>query len=661
MKQLNLLTIILALFATQTLTAQPNWQWAYAFGSEDANAYRTYLKDISTDNEANYYIGGSYDGTIKIGPYEILDEDNAGNESLTGMLIKCNSSGEYQWHKQIYSDDGTAYIEAEITGIATDGSNDVYITGYFNGTVVLSDDISITSTGTSTESMFIIKYGADGTVIWADEVVGTNTSRGEQLITDADNNVFVTGNFDGTADFNGTEVTAIGGKDVFVAKYNSSGIFLWVSQAGDTGYDFGSSISTDNNSVFVIGRFDGTPTIGTTTLANGTGDMFIAKCSSEGVWQNAVAIYSSVDDFGYYTGDIDCDDAGNVFVTGPFNTDIDFGGGAVNYSNHPGYIAKYDNTLSLDWHNIIAPNQDEEDNGSFNLTTDTDNNVSVIGAFKGSIDFGTGTTITDNGYNQETPYIAQYNNAGEIQYAQPFNAQQNPGGAKGLAIDAYGNKLFVAGEMNQSISIGGFLLVQNGALNMFVASDFALASTENDILSFTLDEQAENAIIDNTNHAVEIIVVSGTDISNLTPTIAISDFASISPDSGTPQDFTSPVEYTVTAENNDQQVWIVTVDIETGIINNDISHFSVYPNPSNGILYFNLNLEASARPSSVAPSSVIPYRFIITNINGKTIYTRGHVPLDCSLQIDLSNHPKGIYFITINTENDIYTEKLIIQ
>ena len=100
--------------------------------------------------------------------------------------------------------------------------------------------------------------------------------------------------------------------------------------------------------------------------------------------------------------------------------------------------------------------------------------------------------------------------------------------------------------------------------------------------------------------------------------------------------------------------------VGTSINNISGNNFIIYPNPSNGI--FNLNLEASVRPSSVKPSSVT-----ITDITGKTIYNTSALsdlqtcPSGSESQIDLSNHPKGIYFIKIKTNESIYTEKLIIQ
>ncbi len=73
------------------------------------------------------------------------------------------------------------------------------------------------------------------------------------------------------------------------------------------------------------------------------------------------------------------------------------------------------------------------------------------------------------------------------------------------------------------------------------------------------------------------------------------------------------------------------------------SQILIYPNPSSGIF----NVRTFEKLSSI----------IITDITGKTILTIEYVPF----HIDLSNHPKGMYFIQVETESSIYTQKLIIQ
>ncbi|MCM1988867.1 DUF5018 domain-containing protein, partial [Oceanirhabdus seepicola] len=95
-------------------------------------------------------------------------------------------------------------------------------------------------------------------------------------------------------------------------------------------------------------------------------------------------------------------------------------------------------------------------------------------------------------------------------------------------------------------------------------------SSEKEIIGFTLAEQTGAADIKNGNHTVEIEVDNGKDVTNLTPTISVSDKATINPDSGVAQDFSNPVTYTVTAEDGTNQAWEVTVT-EAAVSSNNTS------------------------------------------------------------------------------------------
>ncbi len=87
-------------------------------------------------------------------------------------------------------------------------------------------------------------------------------------------------------------------------------------------------------------------------------------------------------------------------------------------------------------------------------------------------------------------------------------------------------------------------------------------STGNDIVSFDVPGQIGNETIDTTEKTVVLLVAAGTDVTTLIPTIGISPDATINPISGTPRDFSTSLPYTVTAQNNAEQVWTVTVNIE---------------------------------------------------------------------------------------------------
>ncbi|NAS11526.1 T9SS type A sorting domain-containing protein [Poritiphilus flavus] len=97
------------------------------------------------------------------------------------------------------------------------------------------------------------------------------------------------------------------------------------------------------------------------------------------------------------------------------------------------------------------------------------------------------------------------------------------------------------------------------SFDSFDIQEQIVLSTENDILDFVLTEQTGPATINTTAHTVDVEVTAGSGLTALTPTISISADATISPLSGTTQDFSAPFDYTVTAEDGTPQVWTVTV------------------------------------------------------------------------------------------------------
>ena len=86
-------------------------------------------------------------------------------------------------------------------------------------------------------------------------------------------------------------------------------------------------------------------------------------------------------------------------------------------------------------------------------------------------------------------------------------------------------------------------------------------SSEKSISSFAFSGLTPevDGIVDNTGYTVNLTVPSGTDLTTLTPTIVVSDNATISPASDVAQDFTNPVTYTVTAQDGSTQNYTVTV------------------------------------------------------------------------------------------------------
>ena len=220
---------------------------------------------------------------------------------------------------------------------------------------------------------------------------------------------------------------------------------------------------------------------------------------------------------------------------------------------------------------------------------------------------------------------------------EPTDGTGNDTFGDAIALD---NDIFIVGAAWNDISGQE----KQGAAYIYSPSPI---SEENNITNFDVPNQVGEETINNTEHTVTLDVEAGTDVTTLIPTIEISTNATIDPASGVSQDFTTPVEYTVTAENGDEQIWTVTITVLPTNIN-DISqnNFIIYPNPSNG--FFTISyLSAFAKPESVE----------ITDLTGKIILNSQFSILNSQFSIK----EKGLYFITIKTETNIYTQKIIIN
>ena len=90
------------------------------------------------------------------------------------------------------------------------------------------------------------------------------------------------------------------------------------------------------------------------------------------------------------------------------------------------------------------------------------------------------------------------------------------------------------------------------------------ADNEKSILSFRFDALDEDGIIDEVARRISFVLPSETDVTQLVPTIEVSEGATVEPASGVAQDFTNPVTYTVTAQNGTTAAYTVMVIVEGG-------------------------------------------------------------------------------------------------
>ena len=369
---------------------------------------------IQADAAGNVYVGGGFREAIDFDPSASSAILNAGTGTI--FLAKYNTNGQYQWAFNL----GAGNTDNVIFDLKLDGSSNVYITGFFQGSNIDFDPSGAVAplSATGNFEAFVAKYTLAGQYVFAFKIGGFGLDTGRGIVLDNNANIYVIGDFNGSnIDFDPSASTANlssnGSSDVFIAKYTTSGQYVWAFNTGSGGGEIGWNITTDNNSVFVTGGFSGTsdfnPSAATDNLtSNGGSDIFLAKYTSAGNYECAFNIGSSGDDYGF---DIQIASSDRFYLTGSFRgTNIDFAPTVSTYllnsnGSDDAFLVKYywpPNTLPTGTvvGNTICPG------GTAQLT---------FNALTGTSPF---TLIYSNGTNSYTQ-----NN---VQSGVPFNVQGNP-------------------------------------------------------------------------------------------------------------------------------------------------------------------------------------------------------------------------------------------
>ncbi len=326
------------------LDSTGNFIWARQLGGTTGSTYSN--ASVAVDGLENVYLTGSFCGTFDFGPGpNPVDLTSSGSQSE--FFAKLDRSGSLVWAKQI-GDNGQTLA----SGIAVDGSGNLYATGSFAGTVDFDPGPGVFNlTGTpGSNSFFVSKLDTSGNFVWARNVTGSVIGSAAAIAVDSSGNAFITGSFKGTGDFDpGADTFILSNTgdygNIFVWKLDSSGNFVWARQMGGAGADGGQGLALDSSGdVYTTGSFVGTadfdPGAGTFNLTSGAqGDAFVSKLDGMGnfVWARQLGGDSLVQGLG-----IAVDDSEQIYTTGDFGgvADFDPGPGVYNLSTGPIFISQ---------------------------------------------------------------------------------------------------------------------------------------------------------------------------------------------------------------------------------------------------------------------------------------------------------------------------------
>jgi len=644
-----------------------------------------------TDADENIYVTGYFKNTAHFG--------EGGNQvSLTSaggadiFFARYNSSGDLIWVKQAGGSTGFDWGNA----IALDSEDNIIITGYFDTEASFGEGgsvVTLTAPGDDRD-IFVCKYDNSGELLWAFNEGGNYDDSGSGLCLDLDNNIFVVGNFKGSAIFDAGSIPVIlnsagGGEDQdgFIAKYTNDGNLAWaVSYGFSEGSDGLSDIEMDApGNLYVAGfKYAGfLPYY----------DPLIAKFNPEGeiLWSDSPTGISND-----LLSGLVIDEEANSYITGSFTIDITFGDSTLLAGNELDltniYLAKYSTNGDILWAKCIpgtggsTPYGGNLGDEGRDINIDDLGYIYLTGYFSGTTTFGndchTFDLITES---YKDIFVAKLNGDADLQWAIRTGGTNNQTGSTICPGD--GN-ILISGYYQNSANIGGTYLGGFGGWSDIFIANIQDQTTNSDYVKNLMAEVTgwagnanditisfNKALNEETVSEYRIFIVKSENASgfNLEAANANSFYNVVLPDGSaiysinpdeTSQDtdgdiVTDDVAYKIfvfsladglmanfnslSCESNE-----ITISINTDIY--DVSHtgFSIFPNPSNGVI------------SLSGFFKIYPYgpvRLKITDITGKTIYN-----MDCfPTQIDISNHPKGIYFLKLESENKIIIRKIIIK
>ena len=369
--------------------------WAQTWGgSSDDIPY-----GITAGNSGTVYIIGEFTGTVDFDPTS--GSDNHESEGSRDIFLSAIAdTGMYQWSRTWGGTQDDYGMD-----VAVDPSGNIYTIGsfktYYPGTVDFNPGSGqdLHSSIGSIDA-FLSSLDSAGNFRWAKTWGGFDNDWARGVACDSGGNVFVTGEFAETCDFDpgpGEEIHIANGLvDCFLSKFTSAGTSDWALTWGGGWYDFGLSVTTNiENNVYVSGMSSDTvdfdPGPGTDIHDGGA---FVSKFDPSGTYNWALT-WGTIDDRG---SGVAVDEDGNVFVTGSFKGTVDFdpgvgvelhtsSGGAL---DRDAYTSRFDSDGTLDWVITWGGVSDDMANG---ISLDNSGNPIVTGWFRAIVDFHPGESV----------------------------------------------------------------------------------------------------------------------------------------------------------------------------------------------------------------------------------------------------------------------------
>jgi hypothetical protein len=391
-----------------------------------------------------------------------LDTLFIGNDSFgtfntqTTIIATFDSSGNYLLSKSFGN------VSIAVTDILIDANGDFFTCGYFQNTVDFDFGPAVQNLTSTSVSGFFARYDAAWNLIWAKDLPAASGGIfPEKILTDGTGNCILSGTFNGTFDSDPGAVTqnlmTAGGADIFFAKYDAGGNWVWAKKIGGTDEEYYSDMIFHNGTIVLAGAFAGTVDFDPSgTIVNlvsaGQHDIFYSRYNGSGafLWakrlggasNEASVMIAPAPDGNIYLGaiffgtlDIDPDAA---------TTNLASAGGSVDF-----FVARYTSTGALDPTRYFKVGGNNMEILS-DLQSDNEGNIFVGCMFTGSVDFDPGSGVaTLSSSGAEDGVILKYSPSMAFEFGKTFGGTLADAPNE-IAVHREGKLLYIAGHNNSS-------------------------------------------------------------------------------------------------------------------------------------------------------------------------------------------------------------------
>jgi len=283
---------------------------------------------LAVDGSGDVAAAGSFQNSVAFGATTLTARGG-----FDGFVTKLSASGQFLWASAT-AGSGSSVAQAE--GLTFDGSGDTVATGIFAGAVNFNPSgaaANLTSAGST--DIFVQKLDPSGNVLWAESVGSPDVDEGAGVAADASGNLYVTGTFAMTANFNpaagpAVNLTAGGFEDAFLMKLSPSGQLAWAKDLSVSQYSAarGTGVGLDGSGhVFVAGYFQNSITLdpaaaGATLAGAGGFDVFVAQYDTSGQFLASRSAGGAGFDANFGVG---VNGAGQVAIAGRYSGPAAFG------------------------------------------------------------------------------------------------------------------------------------------------------------------------------------------------------------------------------------------------------------------------------------------------------------------------------------------------